>query len=396
MRCTLDGIRVLDLTRNIAGPYCTMILADLGADTVKVERCDGGDDTRDWSPPSWNGESAMFLSVNRNKRSLGVDLDADEGAAIVRRLAQGADVMVESFRPGALTRRGLGAEQLRADNPGLVHCSISGFGARGPMRDRPGYDPLLQAYSGLMSMTGEPERAPVRIGTAIVDIAAGMWAAIGILAGLQERARSGLGCTVETSLFETAVAWLGYHITGYLGGGTLPERLGSQTAMIAPYEVFAAADAPLFAGAPSDRQFRRLAAALGMAELADDSRFASNASRVEHRAQLHRVVEERLRTRTAAEWEALLTAEGLPCSRVRSIADLVDDPQLEALGLLAPLPHPRVPDLRLVDMPFSCDGARARQALPPPLLGEHTDEILSGIGYDAAGIAGLRRRRVVA
>ena len=170
----------------------------------------------------------------------------------------------------------------------------------------------------------------------------------------------------------------------------------SQTAMIAPYEVFAAADAPLFAGAPSDRQFRRLAAALGMAELADDSRFASNASRVEHRAQLHRLVEEQLRTRTAAEWEALLTAEGLPCSRVRSIADLVDDPQLEALGLLAPLPHPRVPELRLVDMPVSCDGARARQALPPPLLGEHTDEILSGIGYDAAGIAGLRRRGVVA
>lgn len=392
---SLAGVRVLDLTRNLAGPYCTMTLGDLGADVVKVERPDGGDDTRQWAPPSWNGLSATFLTMNRNKRSVALDLDDDEGAAIARRLAARSDVLVESFRPGALERRGLGYEAVRDLNPGIVYCSISGFGSRGPLSERPAYDPAMQAFSGLMNMTGEPDQGPVRVGTGIIDLSVGMWSVIAVLAALRERDAGAGGCHVETSLYEAAVGWMTYHIAGYLGSGELPRRQGSGTTMIAPYEVFAVTDGDMFVGAPNDRIFHRLLEACGLTELDADPRFRSNGERVANRVPLHEVIQDRMRTRSVAEWSAVFTAGGIPHSPVRSVDRLLEDEQLAALEMLAPLPHPDVPDLRLVDLPISREGGRGDMRLAPPKLGQHSDQVLAELGYDEDGIASLRERGTV-
>jgi crotonobetainyl-CoA:carnitine CoA-transferase CaiB-like acyl-CoA transferase len=392
---SLAGVRVLDLTRNLAGPYCTMTLGDLGADVIKVERPDGGDDTRHWAPPAWGGQSTVFLTMNRNKRSIALDLDDDEGAAVARRLAEGADVLVESFRPGALERRGLGWEALRDVNPGLVYCSISGFGGRGPLRERPAYDPAIQAYSGLMDMTGEPDQAPVRVGTGIVDLSVGMWATIAVLAALRERDAGGGGAHVETSLFESGAAWMTYHVAGYLGTGEVPHRQGSGTTMIAPYEVFAASDGDMFVGGPNNRIFRRLLEACDLLEHEADPRFRTNGERVANRHALHDLLQARIRERPVAEWLRAFTAAGIPHSPVRSADHLVEDEQLAALGMLAPLPHPDIPDLRLMDMPISRGGGRASLRLPPPALGQHTDAVLGELGYTPEDVAALRSRGAV-
>jgi len=396
LNATLRGLRVLDLTRNLAGPYCTMILGDLGAEVVKVEQPGRGDDTRAWTPPDWNGESTTFLSANRNKRSLAVDLDEPQGADIVRRLAAGADVLVESFRPGSLDKRGLGYDRVRVDNPGLVYCSISAFGSVGPMAGSPGYDPILQAYSGIMSMTGEADRSPVRLGIGAIDLGTGLWATIAVQAALAARREHGRGCHIETSLYETAVWWLSYFIAGYLASGNLPQRSGTRTAFIAPYETFPTADGDLMVAAANDSLFRLFVDALGIPDVAADPRFASNPERVANREALRALIVERTVHRTAAEWETLLTARTVPCSRIRTIADAVADPQTEALGLLTSLAHPVIPDLRLVDMPVSEGGRRAAHHRPPPLLGEHTDDVLTELGFGAGEIATLRDKGIVA
>jgi glutaryl-CoA transferase len=389
----LRGVRVVDLTRNLAGPYCTMTLADLGADVVKVEQPGRGDDTRAWVPPTWGGESTTFLAANRNKRSIAVDLDTERGADVVRRLATRADVLVESFRPGSLDKRGLGYRTLSAANPGLVYCSISGFGRVGPMAGEPGYDPVLQAYSGIMSMTGEPDRPPVRLGVGAVDLGTGLWTTIAVQAALTARQADGRGCLIEASLFETAVWWLSYFITGFLATGDVPLRSGTRAPFIAPYETFPTADGELMVAAANDNLFRAFADVVG---LAPDPRFATNPERVANRDELRRLLCERLATRTAAEWEAALRSRSVPCSRIRTVADSVADPQTEALGLLAAVPHPGVPDLRLVDLPVSVAGRRADHRLPPPRLGEHTDAVLAELGYTAPEVGDLRAAGVVA
>ncbi len=391
----LDGIRVLDLTRNIAGPFCTMILGDLGADVVKVERPGAGDDAREWQPPAWNGRSTTFLGFNRNKRSLAVDLDQPDGQAIVRRLAAGADVFVESFRPGSLARRGLDYDSLRETTPRMIYCSITGFGTTGPHQDRPGYDPVVQAYSGIMSLTGEPGRPPVRTGPAIVDMGSGMWCATGVLGALFVRERTGEGCRVETSLLETGVAWIGYNLLGYLATGIVPEPVGSGAAMIAPYEAFATRDGHLQLAAGNDQIFARLCGALGMTGLPADARFRTNAERVAHRDALHEILEERFRGQTAREWEATLLAHQIPCSRVRTLDEVAADPQVEALEMLPRIPHPAIPDFRAANLPLSINGRRAVRLTPPPEVGQHTGEILETAGYSEAQIADLRRRGVI-
>lgn len=392
----LNGINVLDLTRNVAGPYCTMILGDLGAEVVKIERPDGGDDTRHWHPPSWNGYSTTYLGLNRNKKSLAVDLEHKEGQEIVRRLAAEADVIVESFRHGSLARRGLAYEQLSALNPRIIYCSITGFGARGPHRDRPGYDPVIQAYAGIMSITGEADRPPVRVGASIVDMGAGLWCAIGLLGALYDREHTGRGCRIETSLLEVGVAWVGYQLAGYLGSGNVPGRLGSRAAMIAPYEAFATKDEYLFLAAPNDQIFAHLCRALGLSQLPDDERFRTNTDRVAHREELHQMLEKQLKTDTATSWETLFLKRQIPCSRIRALDQVAVDPQVEALNLLMSLAHPAIPDLRLVNLPVQVNGRRAARHEPPPEVGQNSDEILTRLGYGEDRIRELRRMGVVA
>jgi formyl-CoA transferase/CoA:oxalate CoA-transferase len=391
----LQGLRVLDLTRNLAGPFCTMTLGDLGADVIKIERPGDGDDTRAWSPPTWDGIATAYLSANRNKRSLALDLDLPEGGEIVRELARRSDVLVESFRPGSLDKRRLGYDHLKSENPGLIFCSISAYGPVGPMRDEPGYDPVLQAHTGIMSLTGEPDRAPVRLGISALDLGSALWATIGILAALAARERTGIGCRVDGSLYETAAWWLSGPIAGYLGSGAIPRRLGTENPWIVPYEVFATADDDLFVAAGNDRMFKVLAEALGIPETASDPRFSSNPARVENRLALHQILEARMRGQSSAAWESELRRRSIPCSRVRTVADLVADEQLRALGMLGDLPGKRIPELRLVSTPITRDGVRPHQRLPPPAIGEHTDEILAELGFTSERITALREKGAV-
>jgi len=392
----LHGIRVVDLTRNFAGPFCTQTLGDLGAEVIKVEQPGRGDDSRAWTPPAWGDQGASYLSANRNKRSIAVDLDRSDGAEIVRSLAQHADVLVESFRPGSLDKRGLGWDQLRSDNERLVYCSISAFGQEGPMRDSPGYDPVLQAYTGIMHITGEPDGPPVRLGVGALDLGSAMWATIGIFTALRERDQTGHGSRVDTSLLETATHWLSYHLGGYLASGVDPRPQGTTTGFIAPYESFPTSDGDIFVATPNDNLYRVFVRALDLPELVDDQRFVDNPSRVANRVELRALIVQRMATRTAADWERQLQAAAVPCTRVRTVAELAADDQLAAIDLVSPLPHPQVPDLQVVDLPFRVDGTRSSQWLPPPMLGQHTDEILRQLGHDDTSIARLRADGTVA
>ena len=392
---TLRGTVVLDLSRNLAGPYCTMLLGDLGADVIKVESPGSGDDTRNWHPPAWNGQSATFLACNRNKRSITIDLDTEAGQQLVRRLASRADVVVSSFRPGSLSKRSLDYESLHQLNDGLVYCSITAYGSKGPKKDAPGYDPVLQAETGMMSMTGHPDGPPARLGMGAIDLGTGMWAAVGIQAALRNRSATGEGALVDVSLYETAAWWLSYHVEGYLATGESPQRQGNGTPFVAPYEMFATADGDLMVTAGNDRLFVSLCRMLGLPELPEDPAYAHNADRVANRITLHELLEDRFKGKTAAEWEVLLGTETIPCSQVRSVADLVHDPQLDALEMLVDIPHPDIPDLRVVDIPLTLNGERATHRLPPPRLGEQTASILEELGVPAEEIETLIREGVV-
>ena len=275
----LTGLTVVDLTRNLAGPYCTMVLADLGARVIKVERPGTGDDTRHWRPPAWGDESSLFLAVNRNKESLTIDIDSDAGAEVIRRVAATADVLVESFKGGSLAKRGLDHATLAALNPRLVYCSLSGYGATGPYADRPGYDTLVQAYSGIMSITGEPGGRPVRTGPSIIDMTTGMWGVIGVMGALRQRDDTGRGQHVQTSLLETGVSWMSYFIAGHFADGSVPKPMGSSHSLIAPYEEFVTRDGHIFAAAPNDRLFAKLCGVLALPELQTDARFALSVRR---------------------------------------------------------------------------------------------------------------------
>ena len=393
----LAGVRVVDLTRNLAGPFCTMVLGELGADVIKIETPRGGDDTRAWAPLTEDGESPMFWSANRNKRSIAIDLNSPEGVTVVEQLARRSDVVVESFRPGALERRGLGFDSLSAAHPALIYCSISAFGPVGPRSNEPGYDPVIQAATGIMSITGDPDGPPARLGVGAVDLGAGLWAVIGVLLALARRERTGRGCRVDTSLFETGAWWLSYHVAGFLATGLEPARHGSASPAIAPYEAFETREGRLFVAAGNDNLFRTLCAAIELPAVAGDPRFASNALRVENVQALRAVLTERLRSRSASEWEVVLKGHGLPCSHVASVGEFTLDPQVAALDLLVQVDGRR-PDregARLVGTPLLVDGARAAPRLGPPRLGEHTDEVLEELGLDSRRVADLRAQGVV-
>jgi len=395
MEAPLAGLLVADLTQNIAGPYCTQILGDMGAQVVKVERPGRGDDARAWAPPYWGRESATFMSVNRNKRSLAVDMKVPEGRAILTRLAGRADILVQSLRAGAVDDLGLGWEDARRINPRLVYCSITAFGTVGPFVDRPGYDPLMQAYGGIMSVNGHRGQAPARVAMSIIDMGTGVWAVTAILAALRERDRTGRGAHVTTALFDTAIATITVQMSGYLATGEVPEPQGSGTQMIAPYEAFPTRDAWVMVGAASDALFASACAALGLADLPADPRYASNPGRVTHRAPLFDAIAAVTRTLTADDLLARLQKAGVPSAPILKLDQVAALPQTEASGMLVSAKHPRLDDYRGVGLPIRWDGERPGVARVPPLLGEHTAEVLAELGFDDAAIKDLGDRHVV-
>jgi crotonobetainyl-CoA:carnitine CoA-transferase CaiB-like acyl-CoA transferase len=370
---------VLDLSRVLAGPLCTMILGDLGADVVKVERPGTGDDTRTWGPPWAEGpegrEAAYYLCVNRNKRSVAADLKAEEGRALVRRLARGADVVVENFAPGMLEREGLGWDDLSPGNPRLVWCTITGYGADGPEAGRPGYDFAVQARAGWMAITGEPDGAPNKVGVAAVDVLTGHNAAIAILAALRERDAGGRGQRVEVSLFDSALAGLVNVTQAALVTGREPARWGNAHSTIVPYQTFDAADRPLVVAVGNDAQWRRLCAAVGADALAQDARFATNPGRVEHRPQVAGALAEIFRGRAAAEWLEVLEEAGVPCAPVQTVGEALRDPVLTGRGGTWPIAGATYGTVETVPSPLRFSRTPAGVRLPAPALGEHTAEV---------------------
>jgi formyl-CoA transferase/CoA:oxalate CoA-transferase len=391
----LDGVVVADFSRVLSGPYCTMLLADMGARVIKIERPDKGDDTRGWGPPFINGESAYFLSINRNKESLTLDLKRTESRDVVDRLIAGADVVVENFRPGRMARMGLGYDTLAARHPRLVYCSISGFGQTGPKRDLPGYDAVVQAEGGLMSITGDADGPPYRLGVAISDIVAGIFAAHGVVLALFARQRTGRGQLVDVGMLDATAALLTYQAGIYFATGGSPPRMGNRHPTIVPYETFSASDGAVIIAAGNDDLWRRFCAAAGLEPLAEDTRFATNRDRVTNYDELKPLLAARLRERPQAEWLDLLTRAGVPCGSVRAIGDVLADPQLEAREMIARVEHAVTGTIRTLGVPVKLSTTPGAVRTPPPRLGEHTEAILRELGLQATRIRELREKRVV-
>jgi crotonobetainyl-CoA:carnitine CoA-transferase CaiB-like acyl-CoA transferase len=389
----LAGVRVLDLTRVLAGPTATQILGDLGADVVKIERPGDGDETRAWGPPYLIGadgtetsESAYYLSVNRNKRSLAVDLGNPEGRRLVRRLVGHADVLIENFKVGTMARWGLAYDDLRNELPRLVYCSISGFGQTGPYADRPGYDFLVQGLGGVMSITGDVDGPPMKVGVAVADIVCGLYAAVAVLAALRHRERSGHGQYIDLALLDTQVSWLANQGLNYLTSGTVPGRLGNAHPNIVPYQVFATADGHVIVGVGNDAQFRRLCAVIERPDLAADPRFTTNAGRVRHRQALVPVLEAGFRERGGRDWLERLEAAAVPAAPVNTIDQVFADPQVLHRGMAIAMSHPLAAtgEVSLIANPLRMSASPVCYRHPPPRLGEHTDSVLSEmLGVDA-------------
>jgi formyl-CoA transferase len=394
----LDGIKVLDLSRVLAGPWCTQLLADLGAEVIKIERPGTGDDTRHWGPP-WHGEgerrvAAYFLSCNRGKKSAAIDFAQPDGAALVRELAKSADVVVENFKVGGLKKFGLDAASLRAAQPRLVYASITGFGQDGPYADRAGYDFIIQGMGGMMSVTGlpdgEPGGGPMRAGVAIADLFTGMYTCSAILAALYAREKTGEGATIDMALFDTQVAVMANQASNALVSGQDPPRQGNTHPNIVPYQPFDATDQPIIIAVGNDRQFARLAGICGHPEWVADERFASNAARVANRNELVRLIADRIRTQPAAQWLAQLEVAGIPAGPINRISQALADVQAQHRQMVR-----SIAGIPQVGSPVRLDGARADSDLPPPALGQHTGEILGRLGLSEADLSGLRAKMVI-
>ncbi len=374
----LQGIRVLDLSRVLAGPYCTMVLGDLGADVIKVESPEG-DETRGWGPPFAEGESAYYLCVNRNKRSIVVDFKTDAGREILYKLIEQSDVLVENFRPGMLARYALDFESVSKRNPKLIYCSITGFGQTGPLRNRPGYDFMIQAMGGLMSITGEPDGEPMKVGVAVTDLFSGQNAVIAILAALQARTHAGKGQHLDISLFDSQVAMLANVASNYLISGNLPKRYGNAHANIVPYQAFQSSDAWFILAVGNDKQFEKLCGVIGKWELVRDDRFTLNSERVQHRDELLAILKPIFLDRTANEWLSSLEDAGIPCGPINTLDNVFAEPQVDVREMLIYMQHEKIGDLTLVGSPLKFSDTPVGYRLPPPRLGEHTDEIIKNL-----------------
>ncbi len=380
MTTPLEGVRVIDLTRALAGPYCTMMLGDLGADVVKVERPEQGDDSRSWGPPFTGGESAYFLCTNRNKRSVELDLRTETGQQTLRRLVTVSDILVENFKTGSLERLRLGYDDLKQINPSLIWASITGYGPSGPDSARPGYDFMVQAEGGLMSLNGPPDGEPARVGVPIIDITTGMFAAYAVVAALRARDLTGRGQRIDLSLLETQLAWLTNVASNYLISGSEPRRLGNAHPNIAPYATFRARDRHFALAAANQSQWEALCTALDRPELRYDVRFATNSDRMNHLAELTDTLNELFSGRDAVEWIELLAEVGLPCAPINTVPEAFALPQTEAREMILSVEHPKAGTVRLAGFPYKFSETPAAVHRPPPLLGQHTEEVLSELG----------------
>ena len=402
----LEGVRVLDLSRVLAGPWCTQTLADLGADVIKIERPGSGDDTRGWGPPflkdrsgAETAEAAYYLGTNRNKRSITVDIAQREGQELIRELAMTCDVMVENFKVGDMARYGLDAASMRALNPRLIYCSITGFGQTGPYRHRAGYDYAVQGLGGLMSVTGErddqPGGGPQKVGVAVSDLFTGLYATVAILAALRHRDHTGVGQVIDMALLDTQVAMLANLGANYLTTGVAPRRAGNAHQNIVPYQVFEASDGHLIVAVGNDGQFRKLCVVLGEPAWAEDERFSTNAQRVRHREILVPLLAQVLRTRTKAHWLQALQAAQVPCGAINDLAEVFADEQVQHRGMTVSVDHPLSGSVRLVGSPMKLSATPVSVRRAPPLLGQHTQEILEQAGLSAERIERLRRAGVI-
>jgi crotonobetainyl-CoA:carnitine CoA-transferase CaiB-like acyl-CoA transferase len=384
----LSGIRVIDLTRALAGPYCSLLLGDMGADVVKIELPGSGDETRQWGPPFVNGESSYFMSVNRNKRSVALDLKSAAGVDALRRLVESADVLVENFRPGTMERLGLGYEQARELNAGLVFCSVSGFGQTGPRARQPAYDAILQGMGGIQYLSGEPDGGPTRVGVPIADIGAGMFAAYAVASALfwRERDPERRGQHIDTSMLGGQVALLSYQAGRYFATDVAPSRIGNRHASIAPYEMFRTSDGYVNIAAANEPMWQRFCKALDLEALLADARFATNPDRVTNREALSAAIEARLLQLTQADVIDRLERAEVPVGPVYDLAQVFADPQSQHLGMAIATPHPTVPDLRTTGFPYRLSETSPEVRCPPPLLGQHTAEVLTEAGLTPAEI----------
>ena len=390
----LKGIRVLDMTKILAGPLCTQYLGELGAEVIKVETPDGGDDTRSW-PPVKDGVGSTFLSVNRNKQSIAVDLKHPEGLAIVRKLAKTAQVVIESFSTGVAQRLKVDYESVRADNPSVVYCSISGYGRTGPLGKQPGYDLMGQAYSGIMSLTGEKDGNPIRSPFSPLDQTTGIHALVGILSGVMNHHLTGEGSYMEVSLFETALAFLGYNAQSYWFKGVVPERCGSGHESLCPYQAFEASDGYLLLGVGNDGLWRKFCKAAGLEDVQDDPKFRTNPDRVAHFDETVGMVGEVIRRRSVGEWVEILQAAGVPCSPINTLDKVLAHPQTLARNMVMDYVHPYLGPQKAISQPILFKGKPREVLSPPPLLGQHTEAVLRSLDYAAEEILRLRERGVI-
>lgn len=395
MAMALENIKIVDLSRVLAGPFCTMILGDLGADVIKVEHVESGDETRGWGPPFLSGESAYYLCANRNKQSITLNLKTKKGQEILHKLAASADVIVQNFKTGTLEKMGLGYEQLKQSNPRLIMASITGFGKTGPYKDLAGYDYIIQAMSGLMSITGKEDGEPVKVGVAIADVLTGLYTAIGILSALNHRSQTGEGQEIDISLMDCQVSALINVASNYLCSGVIPKRMGNQHPNISPYQVFTAKDGDLVIAVGNDEQFKRFAAVLGRPDLAIMEKFIRNQNRLQNRDELIAIVEEILLGKSKKEWKELLDAAGIPNGPINTVAEMFEDPQVRAREMVVDMNHPFIDHLQLTGSPLKLSKTPVTMRRHPPLHGEHTESVLEIIGYNSEEISNFKQNNII-